>query len=277
MAAPSPPSPPKGRATSVNLSFPPASVDTTVNNHINTNNANFALNEQQNTPKATNTKLDDEDNDVDNFDVEGDGDEDGMPRPRPQPVKREADLSIILTPAQMNDFHKLTCDIQDKVFEHISKATRFLDHPAAQAGRIKIWDFGPAVAAAQAKLKTEKPAKESENDIPSHPTNGEDGETEQLEKPEPAIKIDFDSVQPRASSMSVLKDDTTAYFSKWKLTFMKRFGDLIVNNQSNYNAGPSRQGQGGFRGGMMSGGGGRPQQQGTCFLRTLSSSPTKPV
>lgn len=282
MAAPTPPSPPKGKGIGIDP-FPPPSAPNLnkVNTHISTNNTNFSLNQKANASncREVNPKLDFEESEVDadtntakdianpDPDAEGDADGDGddMPKPRPQPIKRDADISLILTLPQRLDLTKLSDDIHDKVFEHISKATRFLDHPRAQVGRIQIWNYAPAVKAAIAKKEAEKDDIYSADPKPSQ----EQGEAEQ-EKPKATIKIDVNSVKPTVSSMSVLKDETNAYFAKWKTTFTKRFADLVVANPPNFSAGPPRQGQGAFRGGAMAGG--RPQQQGT-FPSSLHMAP----
>lgn len=268
MAAPTPPSPPKGKDIGISPFPPPPSAS----NFINANNTNFARNQDSTTSysREVGLKVDTEDSISGTAttttttkqqagpdpDAEGDanGDEDDMPRPRPQPVKREADIHLILTPPQRLDFTKLSDDIQAKVFEHITKATKFLDHPKAQVGRIQIWNYAPAVKAAREAQEAE------EDDIYS--ADPQPGETRgEVEKKEPKpIKIDVDSVQATVSSMSVLKDEHNAYFAKWKTTFNKRFADLIVTNQSNFSGGPPRQGQGASRGGAMAGS--RVQQPG---------------
>lgn len=271
MAAPTPPSPPDGKDIGV-APFPPPHTS----NSTSLNNTNFARNQNNTTTycrevglkleiedpvadKDTNTAKDPVIPDPD-ANGDADGDEDDMPRPRPQPTKREVDIHLILTPPQRLDFTKLSDDILAKVFEHITKATKFLNHPKAQVGRVKIWNYAPAVQAAREAQEAEK------DDI--HSAESKSGEVQgeaegQKSKP---LKIDVDSVEPTVSSMSVLKDEQNAYFAKWKTTFNKRFADLIVTNQSNLGTGPPRQGQGAPRGGAMAGG--RPQHQGTCSSRS---------
>lgn len=271
MAAPSPPSPPKGKDIGI-APFPPP------NNliHANANNTNFARNQGATATycREVGLKLDFENSGIDtdtniakdpanqavpnqdpDADGDADGDEDDMPRPRPQPVKREADIHIILTAPQRLDFNKLSEEILNKVYEQVAKATKFLDHPKAQVGRVQIWNYAPAVKAAREAQEAEK------DDIYSvDPKPGEVQSEAVKVEPNP-IRIDVSTVRPTVSSMSVLKSESEAYFAKWKSTFNKRFADLIVVNQPNFGAGLPRQGQGVPRGGAMAGG--RPQQQGT--------------
>ncbi|CAN8103285.1 unnamed protein product [Discula destructiva] len=257
MAAPSPPSPPRGQGTGIAPLPPP--LDSGVNNHINANNASFSLN-QEGASNRKPAKPDLRNPDANIFDADGDGDEDDMPRPRPQPVKRDVDLNLILSQPQLSDFVKLSSEIQDKVLEHITKATKFLDHPAAQAGRVEIWDFSPAVEKAKAEQAARLAAQELEKRNTPLNSSGkaQDGEAEQA-KLSPVIRIDVNTVQSHVSSMNVLKDEAATYFNKWKTTLSKRFSDVVVTNQPHFGAGPPRQGQGTPRGGAMTGG--RPQQQ----------------
>lgn len=267
MVAPTPPSPPKGKDIGISP-FPPPPPS--ASNLVIANNTNFARNQDNTTlySRETSIKVETEDPIADTTtattkpragpepDAYGvaNGDEDDMPRPRPQPVKREADIHLILTPPQRLDFTRLSDEIQVKVFEHITKATKFLDHPKAQVGRVQIWNYAPAVKAAREAQETE------EDDMYSgDPQPGEIQGDAQKKAPKP-IKIDVDSVEATVSSMSVLRDEQNAYFAKWKSTFNKRFADLIVTNQSNFSGGPPRQGQGAPRGGAMAGS--RVQQPG---------------
>lgn len=266
MATPTPPSPPKGKDIGIKPFPPPPSASSL----INANNTNFARNQDNTTSyrREIGLKVDTETTIADTTtattkpragpdpDANGvaNGDEDDMPRPRPQPVKREADIDLILTPPQRLDLTRLSDEIQVKVFEHITKATKFLDHPKAQVGRVQIWNYAPAVKAAREAQETE------DDDIYSAEPQPEDTQGEAQKKQPKPIKIDVDSVEATVSSMSILRDEQNAYFSKWKTTFNKRFADLIVTNQSNFSGGPPRQGQGAPRGGAMAGG--RVQQPG---------------
>lgn len=226
-----------------------------------------------------------------------DQDDSEMPKPRPQPVKRDADISLILTPAQRIDMVKLNEGIHAKLEEQVMKPFNYLHLPVAQGHRIKMWNYAPAVAA-----QTPKPAAGTDaasTTASTHSTNasasasgnpgkpGKDQVEAQEEAPAEAPvprfipKIDADSVKPTVSSMSVLKEEATQYFNKWKMTFNKRFNDLIVPNQPNFNGGPSRQGQGAPRGGGAGAGpAGRIPQQGmlgnsSSPIRLLSSVPTR--
>lgn len=272
MGAPAPLGPSKGKGIGIEPFPPPRNPNVhNIKTDSAANNTNFALNQGTTTSycRVGSRKLDNEDSEANTVpntakataglkaDAEGDaeGDDDDMPKPRTQPVKREADISLILTPPQRHDLTRLNEEIHDKVFEQISKATRFLDHPRAQAGRVQIWNYAPAVEAAIVSQEAGR------HDIyAADPKPGEErGPTEQ-EKPKAKIKIDISSVKPTVSSMSVLREETSAYFAKWKTTFNKRFADLSVSNQPSFSAGPPRQGQGAPRGGAMATG--RTQQQG---------------
>lgn len=188
-----------------------------------------------------------------------------MPKPRPQPVKRDADISLVLTPAQRVDMLRLNEAIHAKVEEQIMKPYNYLHVPVAQLNRVKIWNYGPVVAAHMPQSAAEAGNVNSNASTKSTTGNAngngdfnkpskEQGEaqenaTEASPIPRFIPKINANSVKPTVSSMSVLKDETTQYFNKWKLTFNKRFNDLVVPNQSSFNGGSSRQGQGVPRGG----------------------------
>lgn len=190
-----------------------------------------------------------------------------MPKPRPQPVKRDADISLVLTPAQRVDMLRLNEAIHAKVEEQIMKPYNYLHVPVSQLNRVKIWNYGPVVAAQMPQSAAEAEASNANTAVSNKSTTGnangngdsnkpgkEQGEaqentTEATPIPRFIPKVNANSVKPTVSSMSVLKDETTQYFNKWKLTFNKRFNDLVVPNQSSFNGGPSRQGQGVHRGG----------------------------
>lgn len=243
-------------------------------------------------PKDTNPRLDCDDSseadtdintakDIKNSDVEEDPD---MPRPRPQPIKRDADISLVLSPAQRVDMVKLNEGILAKLEEQINKPFAFLHYPIAQVNRVKIWNYAPVVAKQKAEFMAQTGQSADGTDAASTNTaastnsasgigNGElskfglqQGDAKKKAPNEPRFvpNINAESVQPTVSSMSVLKDEATQYFTKWKFTFNKRFGDLIVP-QSSFNVGAPRQGQGASRGGgagVVHGPAGRVPQQG---------------
>lgn len=63
---------------------------------------------------------------------------------RPQP-RREADISVILTSAQRIELGTLVDSIMEKLIIQSSKPFDFLHLPVAQANRVKVWDYGPAL------------------------------------------------------------------------------------------------------------------------------------
>lgn len=200
--------------------------------------------------------------------VEGDCDGAEMPKPRPPLVRRDVDISVILNPSQRIELIKLSEAIMAKVEENMHKPFNFLDHPVAQVNRVKIYNYKPVVAAqkAQAAAHADKNSNTGAKPVATHgkkqETIPEEGEPSEV-KPKFVPKIDVNSVKPMPSTMSVLKDDSTLYFNKWKHLLNKRMNDLITPTQSNLSAGPSRQGQGGPRGGGAGAGpAGKNQQQG---------------
>lgn len=217
------------------------------------------------------------------FDAEDDQDDPEMPKQRPQPVKREADISLVLNSAQRLDMVKLNEGIHAKLEEQVVKPFNYLHLPVAQTHRIKMWNYAPAVAI-QTRDRPVVVNATSTSALANTTSTGTNGSgdpnktgneqvTAQEKAPAAASatsppfipKIDVDSVRPNVSSMSVLKEEAIQYFNKWKATFNKRFNDLIVPNQPNFNSGPSRQGQGAPRGGGAGAGAGpagRIPQQG---------------
>lgn len=285
MAGPLPPSPSKGPGGIGVEPFPPPSSTNNKQDHT----------KDTKDKHQTSLKLDFEDNsevdtdantakDLKDTDVEDDSE---MPKPRPQPIKREADISLILSPPQRVDMTKLNEGIHSKIEEQINKPFNFLHYPVAQVNRVKIWNYAPIVAAQmppQTAHNTEAPCGgDVAANSAKHSGNGNVNDTrpgqEQGEAPEgkpqaPCFipKIDANSVKPTAPSMSVLKDEAIQYFNKWKATFNKRFNDLVVPTQPSFNGGPSRQGQGAPRGGGAGPGpAGRNLQQGTnSFIQVFS-------
>lgn len=214
-------------------------------------------------------------------DAEDDQEESEMPKQRPQPVKRDADISLVLTQAQRLEMVKLNEGIHAKLEEQVVKPYNYLHLPVAQTHRIKIWNYAPAIAAQTPQRTADIDAVTNTSFISSTNTNtngfgdpnkpGKEQLVAQEETlaaaPSPSplfiFKINVDSINPNVSSMSVLKEEVMQYFNKWKMTFNKRFNDLIVPNQPNFNGGPSRQGQGAPRGGGAGAGpAGRIPQQG---------------
>lgn len=225
----------------------------------------------------------DADADVDAVDADADAeldvDADEMPKRPLPPPKRDVDISPVLNWQQRLQFDALNQGILANIEAQAMKPFKFLDHPVAKQHRVKVWDFGPAFAAAQAA----QPPPGPENNNPTTPTTGggdeaaaattfatgdggttkEDGAEHSSPEPCTAIQVDVNSVQAVVPSMNLLKEEATQYFNKWKATFLKRCNDLVVPKQSISDAGTSRQGQGALRGGGTGAGrGGKLPQEG---------------
>lgn len=218
-----------------------------------------------------------------------DGQEDTeMPKPRPQPVKRDADISLILTPAQRVDMLRLNEGIHSRLEEQVLKPFNYLHLPVAQTHRVKIWNYGPAVAAQMPKpadaagtssiaatISTTKANTIAGGNASIGNSKTQKDQTESQQEGFPATsiprftpKINADNVNDTVSSMSVLKEEASQYFNKWKITFNKRFNDLVVPSQPSFSGGPPRQGQGAPRGGGVgprAGPTGRLTQQGVSI------------
>lgn len=269
MAGPPPSIPPKGSGGIGVEPFPPSSNNSSKQDH----------NKDNQDKHQTSLKLDFEDSsevdtdtntakDLKDTDVEDDSE---MPKPRPQPIKREADISLILSPPQRVDLAKLNEGIHFKIEEQVNKPFNFLHYPVAQVNRVKIWNYAPIVAAQMPQQASSRDtainvakSNDNGNGNVTKPGQGQ-GEAQEDKPTAPRFipKIDANSVQPTAPSMSVLKDEAIQYFNKWKATFNKRFNDLVVPHQPNFIGGPSRQGQGAPRGGGAGAGpAGRNLQQG---------------
>lgn len=222
----------------------------------------------------------DADADVDAVDADADAeldvDADEMPKRPLPPPKRDVDISPVLNWQQRLQFDALNQGILANIEAQALKPFKFLDHPVAKQHRVKVWDFGPAFAAAQA---AQPPGPENNN--PTTTTGGgdeaaaastlatgdgttkEDGAEHSSPAPCTTIQVDANSVQAVVPSMNLLKEEATQYFNKWRATFLKRCNDLVVPKQSISDAGTSRQGQGALRGGGTGAGrGGKLPQEG---------------
>lgn len=194
-------------------------------------------------------------------------DVDEMPKRPPPPPKRDVDISMILSWQQRVQFDALNQAILVNIEAQAMKPFNYLDHPVAKQHRVKIWNFGPALAAAQ---NTQPPPASGPPPVVDATRPCEQGDAnakvdcgEHNSTAPRIIRIDASSVQPAIPSMNLLKEEATQYFNKWKATFLKRCNDLIVPKQSISDAGTSRQGQGALRGGGTgTSRGGRPQQEG---------------
>lgn len=288
MARPAPSNPFKGTTASIGVDPSPATPSSSaIKQACIRDNQDSNQNTRASTKTNASTAADAALVDKDHRDIDAEDDQDDtnteMPKPRPQPVKRDADISLVLTPAQRLDMLRLNEAIHAKVEEQIMKPYNYLHVPVAQANRVKIWNYGPIVAAqmpqtaaeastasitASAKLTAGNVNGYGDLNNPSKEQGeAQENVTEAIPVPRFIPKINADSIKPIVSSMSVLKDETTQYFNKWKLTFNKRFNDLVVPIQSNFNGGPSRQGQGVPRGGGAGpGSAGRFGQQGTSSV-----------
>lgn len=88
-------------------------------------------------------------NEGDETDLNSNDPDANMPPNRQRPVpKREADVSLILTTAQRAELGTLVDSIMDKLGSQSTKPFEFLHLPVAQANRVKVWNYGPAMEAA---------------------------------------------------------------------------------------------------------------------------------
>lgn len=193
-------------------------------------------------------------------------DADEMPKRPPPPPRRDVDISMIINWQQRLQFDALNQAILANIETQATKPFNFLDHPVAKQHRVKIWNFGPAFAAAVQDTQPTS-ANDSTADAPKASEKGDASTKEDGAQPSAAprivIKVDASSVQSTVPSMNLLREEATQYFNKWKATFLKRCNDLIVPKQSISDTGTSRQGQGALRGGGTGAGrGGRYQQEG---------------
>lgn len=200
-------------------------------------------------------------------DAEADIDVEEMPKRPPPPPKRDVDISIILNWQQRLQFDALNQAILANIEAQALKPFNFLDHPIAKNHRVKIWKFGPAIAAAQdaQPSSADGPTMDAKT-IAKDDASAKEGEAEDNACPR-IVSIDVDSVQSTVPSMKILKEEAAQYFNKWKVTFSKRCNDLTVPRQSVSDACASRQGQGAFRGGGTGAfRSGRHQQEGMFSL-----------
>lgn len=87
-------------------------------------------------------------NEGDDTDINSNDPDSNMPsRPRVLP-KREADITVILNSAQRAELTTLVDSILEKLTAQTTKPFDFLHLPVAQANRVKIWNYGPAMEAA---------------------------------------------------------------------------------------------------------------------------------
>lgn len=87
-------------------------------------------------------------NEGDDTDINSNDPDSNMPsRPRVLP-KREADITVILNSAQRAELTTLVDSILEKLTAQTTKPFEFLHLPVAQANRVKIWNYGPAMEAA---------------------------------------------------------------------------------------------------------------------------------